>query len=271
MGCIPLVPSFRRKRSFGHRVRRRGRELRKATSQLDLPWARTPTAGAVREAFLTFVLKPLMDYYTTRRASGGERLANVRGPVILVANHTSHMDTPVILAALPWAVRRRTTVAAAADYFYRNRAVASLVSLIFNTVPMDRSGGKGLSKPAVSHLDRLLDQGWSLLLYPEGTRSRQGKLGRVRKGAAVLAARHQLPIVPIRVTGTRTAMPPGRIWPKRLRGNPLPRRHRVEISFGDPIPPTTDTAELTERVQKFFEDGARNGGASARKRLARSG
>jgi 1-acyl-sn-glycerol-3-phosphate acyltransferase len=265
------VAWYSRKRSLGHRVRHRGRELRKAASQLDLPWARRPEAGAVREALMTFVLKPLMDYYTTRRASGGERLANVKGPVILVANHTSHMDTPVILAALPWTLRRRTAVAAATDYFYRNKLVASLVSLIFNTVPVDRTGGAGLSKPGVSHLDRLLDQGWSLLLYPEGTRSRQGRLGRVRKGAAVLAARHGVPIVPIRVTGTRKAMPPGRVWPRRSRGKPLPRRHPVEISFGDPIPPDEDTVELTQRVQQFFEDGARNGAAPAPKgRLARS-
>ena len=86
------------------------------------------------------------------------------------------MDTPVILSALPRKLRKRTAVAAAADYFYRNRLVASLVSLIFNTVPIERKGGGGLTKDA-SHLDTLLDQGWNLLLYPEGTRSRGGGTG----------------------------------------------------------------------------------------------
>jgi 1-acyl-sn-glycerol-3-phosphate acyltransferase len=166
----------------------------------------------------------------------------------------------VILSALPRKLRKRTVVAAAADYFYRNRVVASLVSLIFNTTPIDRNGG-GMSKNG-SHLDTLLDQGWNLLLYPEGTRSRSGVPGRIRRGAAVLAAAHGLKIVPIRVTGTREAMPPGRIWPKRLRlrGKTVSKRHRITVSFGEPIQPTGDTTQLIESVQRFFDSS--NGGIS---------
>jgi len=230
---------------------KRGRELKAAAAQLDLPWARTWIAGIVRENFMRFVLNPIMDYYARRWASGREKIAGLKGPVILVANHASHMDTPVILSALPRKLRKRTVVAAAADYFYRNRLLASVVSLIFNTTPIDRNGG-GMSKDG-SHLDKLLDQGWNLLLYPEGTRSRSGAPGRIRRGAAVLAASHDLKIVPIKVTGTSDAMPPGRIWPKRLGALPVPKRHRITVSFGEPINPTGDTAELIESVQSFFE------------------
>ena len=191
----------------------RAGELRKAAAQLDIPWARSWLAGVIRENFLRFVLNPTMDYYAARRATGKEKLEGVKGPVILVANHASHMDTPVILSALPRKLRKRTVVAAAADYFYKNRIVASLVSLIFNTTPIERHGGGGMSKNG-SHLDTLLDQGWSLLLYPEGTRSRGGMPGPLRRGAAVLATAHHLTIVPIRVTGTAQAMPPGRLWPQ---------------------------------------------------------
>jgi 1-acyl-sn-glycerol-3-phosphate acyltransferase len=260
------VLPFHRKRSWKRRVSdaarnapQRGRELRAAAAQLDVPWARSVPAQVVRENFMRFVLNPLMDYYAARRATGREKLSGLRGPVILVANHASHMDTPVILSALPRRLRKRTAVAAAADYFYRNRVVASVVSLIFNTVPIERKGGGGLAKDG-SHLDKLLDQGWNLLLYPEGTRSRGGAPGRVRRGAAVLAAAHNLTIVPIRVTGTAAAMPPGRMWPRRLQGKLLTKRHRIEVSFGEPIPPNDDTAALIERVQTFFENG--NGGPS---------
>ena len=253
---------FRRKPSRRRRVLdaaraapARGRELRKAAAQLDVPWARSWLAGFVRENFLRFVLNPLMDYYAARRASGKEKLEGVKGPVILVANHASHMDTPVILSALPRRLRKRTVVAAAADYFYRNRVVASLVSLIFNTVPIERRGGGGGVSKNGSHLDKLLDQGWSLLLYPEGTRSRGGMPGQLRRGAAVLAAAHHLTIVPIRVTGTAQAMPPGRLWPKRLRSKPVPKRHRIEVSFGEPITATGDPTELMEQVRGFFENG----------------
>jgi 1-acyl-sn-glycerol-3-phosphate acyltransferase len=233
----------------------RGRELRKAVSQLDVPWARSWPAGLIRENFMNLVLNPLMDYYAARRATGKEKLDGVKSPVILVANHASHLDTPVILSALPRKLRKRTVVAAAADYFYRNRVVASLVSLIFNTVPIERRRSGGMPKNG-SHLDKLLDQGWSLLLYPEGTRSRDGMPGPLRRGAAVLAAAHHLTIVPIRVTGTAEAMPPGRFWPKRLRANPVPRRHRIEVSFGEPITATGDADEVMERVRSFFKNGA---------------
>jgi 1-acyl-sn-glycerol-3-phosphate acyltransferase len=263
------VLPFRRKRSWKRRVTdvartapQRGRELRAAAGQLDMTWARSWLAGVARENFLRFVLRPMMDYYTARRATGREKLAGLKGPVILVANHASHMDTPVILAALPRRLRKRTAVAAAADYFYKNRLVAAAVSLVFNTVPIERRGG-GLGKNGGGHLDTLLDQGWNLLLYPEGTRTRSGGPGRVRRGAAVLAAAHNLSIVPIRVTGTREAMPPGRLWPKRLHGKVLSRRHRIEVSFGEPIRPSTDATALIERVQRFFDAGNGDGGPSA--------
>jgi 1-acyl-sn-glycerol-3-phosphate acyltransferase len=257
------VQLFRRKRSLKDRALRRGRALRKAAPQLDIPWARSWLAGAIRENFLRFVLRPTMNVYTRRRSTGSDRLARIKGPVILVANHASHIDTPVILAALPRRFRKRTAVAAAADYFYRNRMVAALVSLIFNTVPLDRDGG-GLGKQATGHLDKLLDQGWNLLLYPEGTRSRSGGRGRVRRGAAVLAERHKLPVIPIRVTGTSEVMPPGRFWPKRLHGRIMSKRHKVEICFGDPITPSKDSTAMIERVQTFFDGDGDGDGRFAR-------
>ena len=128
-GVSRAVLPFRRQRSWQRRVSdvarnapKKGRELRAAAAQLDVPWARSAPARLVRENFMRFVLNPLMDYYAARRATGREKLSSLKGPVILVANHASHMDTPVILSALPRKLRKRTAVAAAADYFYRNRA-----------------------------------------------------------------------------------------------------------------------------------------------------
>jgi 1-acyl-sn-glycerol-3-phosphate acyltransferase len=247
----------RRKPSAAQRLQQRTRELAKAAPQLDIPWARSWLVRVGRETFLRFVLDPLMRLYTRRRATGRDKLARVRGPVILVANHGSHLDTPVILAALPRRMRKRTVVAAATDYFYRNRLVAIMVSVVFNTVPLDRCGG-GLDKLAAGHVDGLLDRGWNLLLYPEGTRSRNGGTGQLRRGAAVLAARHSLPIVPIRVTGTRAAMPPGRFWPSRNHGRSVSKRHLVNVSFGEPIS-ATDAFAAIRSVQRFF-DGGTDGG-----------
>jgi 1-acyl-sn-glycerol-3-phosphate acyltransferase len=242
-------------REVAQQAPERAEQLRAAVAQLDVRWARSAPARWLRERFMQFVMNPILDHYAARRAIGFEKLLALKEPVILVANHASHMDTPVILSALPRRLRKRTAVAAAADYFYRNRITAWLASLLFNTVPVDRKGGGGTK--GASHLDKLLDDGWNLLLYPEGTRSRGNGLGRVRRGAAVLAAHHNLSIVPIRVTGTAAAMPPGAVWPKRLRGRLrlFSRRHRVEVAFGEPIPPLADPAALIERVQSFFESG----------------
>lgn len=254
---------FRRKETTAQRLQRRGRELgkaapkqlRKAASQLDVPWARSWAARGIREAFMQMMLAPLMDFYIRRRATGRDKLSRVRGPVILVANHRSHMDTPVILAALPRRLRNRTVVAAATDYFYRNRIVGAVVSLLFNTVPMDRRGG-GLDERAAGHLDRLLDRGWNLLVYPEGTRTRLTGSARVRRGAAVLAAKHKMPIVPIRVTGTQDAMPPGHFWPSRNHEHLVSKRYPVSIAFGEPIQPSDDVAGAIASVQRFFENGS---------------
>ena len=228
----------------------------------DLSWARSPLARALREVVLIDLLGPAMDLYTRRRVRGREQLDRLEGPVVFVANHCSHMDTPAILRALPGRWRRRTAVAAATDYFYRKRALAGAVSLAFNTVPMQRGGG-GLEHGSTSHLDRLIGERWNLLVFPEGTRSRDGRVGRLRSGAAVLAAKHDLPIVPIYISGTHAVMPPGRRWMRHRPGCLLPRRHAIEVRFGAPIRPRAGEhrTEVMDRVRLFF---ASSGGMASR-------
>ena len=223
-----------------------------------MPWARWGLARALREVILIGFLGPAMDAYTRRRVLGRKRLEDLEAPVVFVANHSSHMDTPAIMRAMPGRWRRRTAVAAAADYFYRKRVVARAVSLVFNTVPMQRNGG-GLEPSSAAHLGDLIDERWSLLVFAEGTRSRDGSVGRLRSGAAVLAAAHGLGIVPIFVSGTRQAMPPGRRWMGRAPGRGRSRRHPVEIRFGAVIHPRPGEhrTEVMERVRLFFaESGA---------------
>jgi len=227
----------------------RGRKLGSRCAKLDVAWARRRPARAVRETIQSFILDPLMSYYTRRRVSGREGFDGLDAPVVFVANHSSHLDTPTILRALPWKWRQRTLVAAAADYFYRDRRIASLVSLLLNTIPIARDGG---GNGELDHVDRLLDDRWNLLLFPEGTRSRQGRIKRLRSGAALLAKRHHSAIVPIFISGTNAVMPPGRVWPRRKLWR---RRYPVRIAFGDPIRPLDDESprQLTERVEEFFE------------------
>ena len=222
---------------------------------LDERWARTAPARAARAAILAGVFGPILTYYTRRAHRGRERLAGVRGPVVFAATHASHIDTPILLRALPAPWRGRTVVAAAADYFYGQRSRAALVSLLFCTVPMRREGG---GSGDLDHVDALLDGGWSVLMYPEGTRRHQGGPARLRSGAAVLAARHGVPVVPVHLAGTRAALPPGQGWPRRRVWQ---ARHPVRVTFGDPIPSggLERRHEVMERVEALFarQDGRR--------------
>jgi 1-acyl-sn-glycerol-3-phosphate acyltransferase len=241
-------------RTKGTSLRTRGGELARQYSKMDVSWARCGYARALREGLLSFVLGPMTDYYLRRRTVGREVFDDLEHPVIFVANHSSHLDTPTILRAIPRKWRNRTAVAAAADYFYKKRWTANGVALLFNTVPLGRNGG-GLSDGATDHVDRLIDERWNLLMFPEGTRSRDGEIGKVRSGAAVIAAHHDIDIIPIYVLGTHDAMPPGQNWPKRKPGRLFSRRHKVEVRFGKPIRPRDEAhrREVMDEVRAFWE------------------
>src|SRR3954453_20717831 len=225
---------------------------------MDVAWARGGMARGLRQMLLSFGLRPLMEYYTNLKVNGREVFdreeLNEDRPGIFVANHSSHLDTPTILRAIPIYWRSRTAVAAAADYFYKSRWKANGVALLFTTVPLGRNGG-GLGNGATDHVDQLIEEGWNLLMFPEGTRSRDGEIGKVRSGAAVLAAQHGLSIVPIWVGGTREAMPPGQNWPKPRPGRLFSRRVKVEVRFGSPIPPRdpSERREVMAQVRECWE------------------
>ena len=244
-------------RAKGSELRSRGQDLARQYSKMDVSWARCGYARMTREVLLSGILGPMIDWYLRSRAVGKEVFDDPRleRPVIFVANHSSHLDTPVVLRAIPRKWRNRTAVAAAADYFYKKRWKANGVALMFNTVPLGREGG---GTEALAHVEKLMGQGWSLMMFPEGTRSRQGDLGKVRSGAAILAAHVGVDIVPIYVHGTHEAMPPGQNWPKRKPGRFFSRRHKVEVRFGEPIA-SPDVASRKATMAKVREFWAREG------------
>lgn len=188
-------------------------------------WARRRPGRLAREVAQKAGLEPVFRSQVRTHVEGLDILARTEGPVIFVANHASHLDTPLILLSLPDEWRRRTAVAAAADYFFDTwwRAVGS--ALLFNTFPIDRRSGSLSATPG-----EVLADGWSLVIFPEGTRSKDGWLGRFRMGAAFLACEHDVPVVPIAHRGTFAAMPRGQGWPS-------PGRRQLTVRFGEPLRP----------------------------------
>ena len=219
---------------------------------LDRPWAWTLPARVLRELSICGVFDAIVRTYASTEVRGREQLALLDGPAIFVANHGSHVDTPVLLRALPARWRRRTAVTAAADYFYSSGLLGSTVSLAFGAVPLRRRGAPG-SKPTAA-LAPLVEAGWSLVVFPTGTRSRDGRVGLLRPGTAVLAAQHGLPIVPVHITGTRAAMPVGSNWMVRPQGGGRLARHRIGLTFGTPfaVAPDDEPRAVMEKVRLFL-------------------
>lgn len=210
---------------------------RAAPREFPTAWARTPAAAAVRAVIQRGVLKPVVWSQTTPQVSGLDLVAEVAGPVIFIANHASHLDAPLILGSLPRRFTRRIAVGAAADYFFDARWRASLTALVFNAFPVERQGSRRLRSLA----PRLLDEGWNLLLFPEGTRSQEGWMNSFRLGTAQLCCTRGVPAVPLALRGSFAAMPRGRNWPR-------PDRPRVALRYGRPLRPAAE-----ESVRDFNE------------------
>jgi 1-acyl-sn-glycerol-3-phosphate acyltransferase len=220
----------------------------------DEAWARTAPARALRSLILRGAFGPLVRTRATVEVTGREALDAIPGPVIFVANHSSHVDTPILLNALAARRRRHTLVGAATDYFYTRRALAMSVSLTFGTVPVRRRRSSDMSS-SLAPLERLLGEGFSLVLFAEGTRSRSGRLGEFRSGAAALATLAQVPLVPVRLSGTAQLMPPGRAW---MVAPPEGRTHAVTVRFGTPLRPATnrEVPVAMDEVRRFMVSSA---------------
>lgn len=189
-------------------------------------WARSRLAVAVRGGLTTRALRGVVWGQTDTVVEGTSYLDELRGPALFIANHSSHLDTPLVLGSLPKRFADRVAVGAAADYFFDTRWRAVTTALVFNAFPVERYGSRRLRSLASD----LIDQGWSLLIYPEGTRSEDGWMSPFRIGTAYLAVGKNIPVVPIAICGSYAAMPRGRNWPQ-------PGRPRITIRYGRPLHP----------------------------------
>ena len=182
-------------------------------------WSRLAPACCLRGWVHDRALLPLVRALWPATVEGLQHLEGLPLPAIFAASHCSHLDTPVVLAALPARIRQRLAVAAAQDYFFANRVSAAVAAGLFNAVPVSRHGS------ARGSLDRcvaLLRDEWSLLIYPQGSRCPEMTF---RPGVGFLARTTGLPVVPVAIDGTQQG------WAK---GSPLPQPYGVRVAFGRP-------------------------------------
>jgi long-chain acyl-CoA synthetase len=234
--------------------------LRSAAAEPSPPFAAWPLAAPARLArsllqrLLLFPAHALVCRPFT--VEGVEHLRGLQPPLLLIANHTSHLDTPAVLRALPVPLRRRAAVAAAADYFYSRQLVGAAMSLLLNTFPFSREGSGRAVRASLERCGELADDGWSVMIYPEGTRSTTGRLQPFRSGIGLLATELQLPVVPVAIGGTHALLPKGRS---------LPRRGPVTVRFGPALHPcrTDDRQQVTELLQRAVEARIRGQGTGS--------
>ncbi len=203
-------------------------------------WARNWGARMVRACLVEYVWRPAVEIAASPTRRGAERLAGLEGEaVIFVANHRSHLDTPLMMTSIPDPWRHKLVVAAAADYFFNTRLKSTASALVMGAVPIDR---ERTGREGAYELARLLREGWSLLLYPEGGRSPDGWGQPFRGGAAYLAHRCGVPVVPVYLAGTHSVMP---------KGSKFPKAGRTLVLFGDPI--RIDPSERIRRLNRRIE------------------
>ena len=201
----------------------------------------SPLHAGARFVAQRLLLKPVIWRLATVTVLGEENLAGVSGPYVVVSNHSSHLDAPLIISALPRRLSRYVAAGAAADYFFDVWWRKGLTALFFNAFPVDRTGLRGRKGLATS----LLDDGVPLLLFPEGTRSRTGEIGAFKPGAAALCVSRDVPCLPVAIVGASQAMPYGKNWPDR--GRPP-----VYVTFGPPLRPEDGetVAQFSDRIAK---------------------
>jgi long-chain acyl-CoA synthetase len=201
-------------------------------------WNRTWPVRIIRRLSHATWIVPLTKAFAHARVEGLGHLDAIDEPVVFAANHQSHMDVPVIIAAMPGRWRARVAPAMAKEFFkahffpanykwhewFTNSLNYYLSAFYFNTFPLpQREAG---ARQTLQYIGELTGEGWSILIFPEGERSTTGTLKPFRGGIGMIGARLGVPIVPVRIEGVERLMPVGS---KFVVPGP------VRVAFGAPL------------------------------------
>ena len=222
---------------------------------VDFPtWNRAWPVSLVRRLSQATWILPLARLYARAEVQGLHHLHAIEGPVVYASNHQSHMDGPVILAALPGHLRARVAPAMSkeffkahffpADYTWRQWFTSSLnyylAAFFFNAFPLpQREAG---ARHTLSYMGTITSEGWSVLIFPEGVRSTSGDIKPFRGGVGMIGAKLELPVIPVRLDGIDRILP---------TGSSVARPGRVRVAFGAPLRlHGEDYASLANRVEQ---------------------
>jgi long-chain acyl-CoA synthetase len=217
-------------------------------------WNRRGAARAIRRMSLPTWILPLARAFAWIRVEGLEHLQPLEGPVIFAANHTSHLDTPAILMALPPRWRYRVAPAMAKDFFDAHfhpdrhsrrevltiRSAYYLAALFFNAFPIPRR--EAGTRETLRYIGEIVSDGFSILIFPEGHIADHGEIQPFQPGVGMLASRLAVPVIPVRLKGL------DRVLHHTWR---MARPGRASVTFGAPLSLTgQDYASLAKQVEE---------------------
>ena len=211
----------------------------------------------IRRASLPTWILPLSRIFARVTVTGLEHLHDLKGPVIFAANHQSHFDVPVILDSMPARWRYRTAPAMLKEFFdahffperftrkqwFTNSLNYYLSSFFFFAFPLTQ--GSAGTRQTLRYMGELVEEGTSILIFPEGRRGDTDEIQKLQPGVGMIASRLGVPVVPVRVRGLNKVLNRRSRWPTISRAS---------CAFGAPISLTgNDYGALAERVRQALE------------------
>jgi len=232
-------------------------------------WAQAWPVRWVRTAVFYLLQRPAMLILGWPKIIGRENLRGVQGPLLVISNHFGYVDPGYLIAALPGRIRRRLGVAMDGELLETMRTPPAgtglfmslflqtqyfLVVSLFNVFPLPQKSG---FRRSFAFAGELVDRGSSVLVFPEGARSRNGLMNPFRAGIGLLATRLGVPVLPMRLDGLferkierKHWAPPG--WVRVTIGPP--------VKFDESTPPEEIARDLERRVAALAHESSQKGG-----------
>jgi long-chain acyl-CoA synthetase len=214
-------------------------------------WTNNRFFRGVRIVWDAVINGPMFKYFVTLDVVGLEKLESLNGPVFFVSNHVSYLDQPAILFALPSKIRYRTATAAWEEFFFGDyhgidrilrRWSYEYGTVLLNLFPLPQSQGFNGS---LAYMGRLADNGFNILIFPEGEHSRDGSMLPFQQGLGIMVKEVGISVVPIKIRGTDQVLPHDAHFPKR---------GKVTVTFGDPLRfRTEEPAEIVKMTRLAVE------------------
>ncbi len=209
-------------------------------------WPRTRLARLVRRGLMSGVVLPGTKVFYKLEVRGRENFRGIEEPCLIISNHNMHLDGSMLLRSMPSGFRQRVAIAAAASDIFGNRVRGFGSALLGNAFPFAKEGS-GV-RESLEYVARMLDEGWSVLIFPEGKLTVVGPMEPFKSGVGLLARETGVPVLPMRIDVVRRGFYEGRWLPHP--------RASVRVNIGKPIriDPGTSYSAATALLEQAVRD-----------------